>query len=162
MRILILPYKLPNKYFQEALTDLNHNKCVATQGILAIMSWRKTTVFIVLFLGYTAYSGWVYTYGTQQRKSVRFTNQQFAGKALWQKNNCTACHQLYGLGGYLGPDLTTIISDNKRGKLYATAFLKTGGTTMPGFHFNNKEIDALISYLAYVDASVKNNDNIEP
>jgi nitric oxide reductase subunit C len=126
------------------------------------MIWKKTTVFIALFLGYTAYSGWVYTFGTEQNTAPGFSAQQMLGKQLWQKNNCSACHQLYGLGGYLGPDLTTLISDKKRGKPYAAAFLKTGGTTMPDFHLSEKEIDAVISYLAYIDASVKNNDNITP
>jgi nitric oxide reductase subunit C len=119
---------------------------------------RKTTVFFILFICYAAFSAWVYTSGTEQRKNGRITAEALAGKVLWQQKNCIACHQLYGLGGYLGPDLTHIISDPSKGKIYAAAFIKTGGTTMPDFHFNDKETAAIIAYLNYVDASEGNND----
>lgn len=75
------------------------------------------------------------------------------GKLLFQQYNCTACHQLYGLGGYLGPELTTAYSDTHRGELYMKAFLKNGGTRMPKFNFTNDEINAILSFLKYVDAT---------
>jgi nitric oxide reductase subunit C len=122
------------------------------------MSWKKkTTAFLLLFTCYTVYSGWVYTYGTEEKNIIVFSSQQYQGKQLWQKNNCSACHQLYGLGGYLGPDLTNIISDPEKGRLYTSAFLRSGGTTMPNFHFIDEDIDAITAYLSYVDASVANN-----
>ena len=85
------------------------------------------------------------------------TADAIKGKVLWQQKNCIACHQLYGLGGYLGPDLTYITSDPSRGKLYAAAFLKSGGTTMPNFHFSDTEIASIIAYLSYADAASHNN-----
>jgi len=75
------------------------------------------------------------------------------GKLLWQKYNCTACHQVYGLGGFLGPDLTNTYS--LRGPLYIKAFLQSGTVTMPNFHFNEKELNALLAYLQNMDASGK-------
>jgi nitric oxide reductase subunit C len=127
------------------------------------MNWKKkTTVFLTLFVCYVAYSGWVYTYGTDENYKKHFLPLPLTGKEVWQKNNCSACHQLYGLGGYLGPDLTHIISDPKRGRLYTASFLRSGGTTMPNFHFTDKEIDAVLAYLSYVDASFANNQSLEP
>jgi len=64
-----------------------------------------------------------------------------------------ACHQIYGLGGYLGPELTTAWSDPRRGELYMRAFLQAGGRTMPNFHLTPKEIDAITAYLRYVDST---------
>ena len=29
-----------------------------------------------------------------------------AGRALWHDHNCQTCHQIYGFGGFLGPDVT--------------------------------------------------------
>lgn len=118
---------------------------------------KKTTIFFTLFISYAAYSAWVYTNGTEQTVQANFSEKEYIGKQLWQKNNCSSCHQLYGLGGYLGPDLTNITSDAKRGKDYAAVFIKYGGATMPDFHLTDKETEAILAYLSFVDASVKNN-----
>ncbi|MCH7870146.1 MAG: c-type cytochrome, partial [Planctomycetes bacterium] len=32
-----------------------------------------------------------------------------SGLAIWRENNCQACHQIYGYGGFLGPDLTNLM-----------------------------------------------------
>ncbi|WP_169051715.1 cytochrome c [Flavobacterium sp. H122] len=74
-----------------------------------------------------------------------------SGQQLWQKNNCFNCHQLYGLGGYLGPDLTNIYSNPNKGPGYIRAMLKSGVKTMPVFHFSKQETDALLSFLKEVD-----------
>lgn len=119
---------------------------------------KKTTVFFILFICYACFSAWVYTRGTEQQPGITMSEQADAGKLLWQEKNCIACHQVYGLGGYLGPDLTNIIADPSRGSSYAAAFIKSGGKTMPDYQFTDKETEALIAYLKYVDASSKNNE----
>ncbi len=75
------------------------------------------------------------------------------GKLLYQKHNCTACHQIYGLGGYLGPELTTTISEKGKGEEYAKAILKSGTQRMPDFHLNEQEIKCLIEFFKYVDST---------
>jgi nitric oxide reductase subunit C len=110
---------------------------------------KKTGIFIVLFLSYTSYSAWVYTSGTSNAASMSLKEQ--AGKNIYQKNNCTSCHQLFGMGGFLGPELTTVISDKNRGEVYARTFLQFGGNRMPNFHFTKEEMDEVIAFLQYVD-----------
>jgi len=97
----------------------------------------------------------VYSKGTAGKISFSMAQQQNInkGKKIFQQYNCTSCHQLYGLGGYLGPELTTAWSDPNRGELYMKAFLKGGGPRMPNFHFKNDEIEAIVSYLKYVDST---------
>ena len=73
------------------------------------------------------------------------------GQQLFQKNRCWSCHQLYGLGGYLGPDLTNVYSDENKGPLYIKAFLNSGVKSMPLFDFSEEEKDALVQYLKQVD-----------
>lgn len=73
------------------------------------------------------------------------------GKLIWQQRNCNACHQLYGLGGYLGPDLTNVYS--QKGPAYIRAFLANGTAIMPDFKFNEREVNAVIGYLRNTDAS---------
>ena len=71
---------------------------------------------------------------------------------LFQKYNCTACHQIYGLGGYLGPELTMVMKERER-ESYIRAVLKTGTQRMPDFHLNGNETDALIAFLKYTSAT---------
>jgi len=115
----------------------------------------KVVVFGSLFGLYLLYSIIVYTRGTKNIVVPAAEEQVLInkGKQLFQQYNCIACHQLYGLGGYLGPELTTAYSDKSRGELYMKAFLKAGGQRMPNFHFNDEDVNALISYLKYVDAT---------
>ena len=109
-------------------------------------------LLIVLFCGYSLL---VYTKGTESRLSFTSIEQQKIndGKRLYQQYNCQACHQIYGLGGYLGPELTTAYSDKKRGENYMKAMLSAGGNRMPNFHLSAQQINALIAYLKYVDTT---------
>jgi nitric oxide reductase subunit C len=115
----------------------------------------KISIFISLFAVYIAYSFIVYTKGTE--KNMLYSPAELEnidrGKKLFQQHNCISCHQLYGLGGYLGPELTTAWSDPYRGEAYMKAFLKNGGLRMPKYNFNDDEINAIISYLRYVDST---------
>ncbi len=111
---------------------------------------KKLLIFITLFVIFILYSAIVYTSGTQ---GVAANEKATEGKLIFQKYNCTACHQLYGLGGYLGTDLTSLISQHGKGELYAKAILKTGTPRMPDFHLKDEEIDALIEFLKYVDTT---------
>lgn len=106
----------------------------------------------VLVLSYLIYSGWIYNGATDYGTTM--TPRQSEGKQIYHQFNCQSCHQIFGLGGYLGPELTTVISDSHRGEEYAKVFLKNGGgTRMPNFNFNDEQVDALIDYLKYVDAN---------
>jgi nitric oxide reductase subunit C len=71
------------------------------------------------------------------------------GQRVFQDNNCIACHQFYGLGGYMGPDLTNVIRN--RGEAYSRAFITAGTQRMPTFNLSMEETDALIAFLAFVD-----------
>jgi nitric oxide reductase subunit C len=113
---------------------------------------NKLLFFALLFCSYAAYSAWVYTKGTDRASEM--TPHQQAGKHIYQQYNCQSCHQIFGLGGYLGPELTTVISDKTRGELYAKTFIENGGGTyMPNFHLAPSQVDALVDYLKYVDAN---------
>jgi nitric oxide reductase subunit C len=116
---------------------------------------NRVTVAIGLFLLFILYSSLVYTKGTESlialpKEETALVNE---GKILFQEYNCISCHQVYGLGGYLGPELTTAYSDKNRGEGYMRALLGSGGQRMPNFHFSPKQIDAIIAYLKYVDST---------
>jgi nitric oxide reductase subunit C len=102
-------------------------------------------LFVSVFLLYTGSLYWSPTgRHMQQAQAVK-------GKQLWQQYNCVACHQVYGLGGYLGPDLTNVYS--QKGAPYIQAFLQNGTDIMPNFNLSKSDVDALIAYFQALDAS---------
>lgn len=112
----------------------------------------KRLIFGTLIFSFFIYTIVIYTVGTSEDKGERYMNEQSKkGKILYQNYNCTSCHQLYGLGGYMGPDLTNVISATNKGPIYAKAFIQNGTERMPNFNLKENEINELISYLTYVD-----------
>lgn len=109
----------------------------------------KLVVFIALALGFLGYSFSLYISPPVPGKKSNPAADH--GKQVWQQQNCGACHQVYGLGGYLGPDLTNAYT--KRGPAYIRAFVQAGTPAMPSFLLPEKDIDALLEYLREIDAS---------
>jgi len=75
------------------------------------------------------------------------------GFRVWQQKNCQSCHQLYGLGGYMGPDLTNIMSDSLKGEPYARVFMTNGSAKMPNLSLSAEQINELTAFLKWVDKS---------
>lgn len=110
----------------------------------------KLTIFFILFFSFLLYSAFVYTTGTNVAE-IKPNADAMRGKLIFQKYNCTACHQFYGLGGYLGPDLTTVMSQKGKGEIFVKAILKSGTKRMPDFSLSENEINQLTEFLKYVD-----------
>ncbi len=71
-----------------------------------------------------------------------------AGRTTWQRRNCAACHQIYGLGGFMGPDLTNEI--RTRGRPHVQNVLRNGWQNMPALNLSDDEIGGLVEFLDYV------------
>jgi nitric oxide reductase subunit C len=110
-----------------------------------LIFWTLISLFVI-------HSLLVFTIGTDMDNGKKFmTEDAQKGKLLFQKYNCTACHQLYGLGGYMGPDLTNVMSKQEFAEAYVRAFLQSGTQRMPNFHLPEQEMKELVAYLKYVD-----------
>ncbi|WP_290627717.1 cytochrome c [Altibacter sp.] len=107
-------------------------------------------VIAMLLVLFSIYNYFIYS-AESYTPSSALTSQAIEGQELWQENNCWSCHQLYGLGGYLGPDLTNVYSNIDKGPLFIKAFLNSGVSSMPKFNFSEGEKDAIIEYLRIVD-----------
>ena len=118
-------------------------------------AFLKRVIFGCLFAAFAMYSAYVYTAGTRITQAVVLSDEVREGYGLFQSHNCTACHQFYGLGGYMGPDLTNVVSTEGKGPFYARAFLQAGTARMPNFGLTAREIDSLIAFLKYVDSTGK-------
>lgn len=112
---------------------------------------RNRLVYSVLGTAFVLFTGLVYTRAVPDKTAINPLAIQ--GKSLWQQHNCSSCHQVYGLGGYLGPDLTNVISTKGKGRTYAVAIMKTGTQVMPDFHLKDPEIEALLAFLEDADKS---------
>jgi nitric oxide reductase subunit C len=108
-------------------------------------------ILSVLFAGYTLA---VYLFADPGQVSSSPNEKEQAGWAIWQERNCQSCHQLYGLGGYMGPDLTNAASI--KGTEYMRSFIASGTDRMPNLHLKPDEVDQVISFLQWVDKSGTN------
>jgi nitric oxide reductase subunit C len=113
----------------------------------------KRVIFGSFCAAFAVYSAYVWTAGTDIPKNQPPGHQVKAGLALFQEKNCIACHQLYGLGGHMGPDLTNVVSAEGKGPDYARTFIENGTSKMPNFNFNETQVAALIQFLGFVDSS---------
>ncbi len=113
----------------------------------------KRGMFLSFCAAFAAYSVYVWTAGTLSEQSLPPSRQAMAGQTLYQEKNCVACHQLYGLGGHMGPDLTNVISAPDKGADYARSFIESGTEKMPDFGLDEAQVDALVQFLEFVDSA---------
>lgn len=112
---------------------------------------RKHIVAALLIIAFISYSFFLYVSLPVKDYSISLDTNE--GKLVWQQYNCNACHQVYGLGGYLGPDLTNTYT--LKGPAYIKAFLQNGTAIMPKFDLKGREVIALLAYLQNIAASGK-------
>src|SRR5688500_5126174 len=113
---------------------------------MSFVKYNRAIVILLVF-SFLAYSGYLYS-----NLPVSQTETNAAadyGKIVWQEQNCNSCHQLYGLGGFLGPDLTNTYS--LRGPDHIKTFIVSGTAVMPKFNLRDKEMNALVAFLKEVD-----------
>ena len=115
-------------------------------------TFGRAIIFCTLFTLYLVFTIYVYTIGTETNSVMN--TQAMRGKELFQKYNCGTCHQIYGLGGYLGPELTDIISKPGRTRSYLKAIMNSGTGQMPEFNLTNEQTDQILAYLEYIGGTV--------
>ena len=107
-------------------------------------SHRKILI-AVLTLSFIVQSVLVYSDDRQEPLS----EDALAGRLLWHRNGCQVCHQIYGQGGFLGPDLTNVASNIDRPRL--ESLLTMGSGQMPPYGFSSQEVSQMASYLEALD-----------
>lgn len=118
------------------------------------MKIKPIHVFITLCVMFLSYSFVIYLTPLNIEEFSEFDKIKAAeGRMVFQKYNCQSCHQLYGLGGHLGPDLTNEYSRLNGNAAALRIYFKGGMKQMPKFNLTSKEEDALIEFLKSTDAS---------
>lgn len=131
------------------------------------MKVRPIYIFSFLCLAFLAYSFGIYFSGNdnfniQKKTNINLKNSKNSeiklsskGKLIWQKYNCQSCHQIYSLGGYLGPDLTNVYSKYNKNEDVLKHFFKGGTKQMPIFDLNEFEEKCLLSFFRVLDETGK-------
>ena len=108
----------------------------------SLMAFLVTAFVLQTFLVYSDDTG---------RLLPPLSEKALEGRAVWLSNNCQACHQFYGFGGFLGPDLTNAAARLDRARL--DEVLTNGVAQMPAFHLSDTEISAIEAYLREMDGT---------
>jgi len=103
---------------------------------------------LLLVMGFLTQSYLVYSDASM---TTALVGKELAGRGVWLRNNCQSCHQMYGFGGFLGPDLTNVASRLQRQQLADQLSLGTG--YMPRFAMVDEDIDSLWAFLAAMNRS---------
>jgi nitric oxide reductase subunit C len=117
---------------------------------MSLKHQTKKYIFLALLLIFCAYTALV-AISEPLNPAEEISEEAQKGKLLFQEYNCISCHQIYGLGGYMGPDLTNVYSNS--GEDIIKHFLKNGSRKMPDFFLNEEQITALTAYLEFIDKS---------
>ncbi len=105
-----------------------------------------------------AIQGWlVYT---DTPAETPLTGPALHGRVLWHQHNCQSCHQLYGFGGFLGPDLTNASPQLADARL--SLVLTAGANAMPPFHMTPDEIAAMRAFLDAMNTTGRGQARIPP
>jgi nitric oxide reductase subunit C len=116
-------------------------------GICPRVSIVVTLVVAYLLVSLIAYTDYP---RSLHEEPVVLNDLERQGLQIWRDNNCQACHQIYGFGGFLGPDLTNRVSADRPNEEFRT-LLREGVPPMPAFGFSDAQQDALLAYLRAVD-----------
>lgn len=92
-------------------------------------------------------SGLVYT----DDVDLVLSEEAVAGRKLFHEKSCQVCHQLWGQGGFLGPDLTNAASRVDEARL--ASLLTVGSGQMPAFGMSETEIGQVRAFLEELDRS---------
>lgn len=106
---------------------------------------RKKLLLAALVLSFGVQTGLVYS----DARSEPLSEAAREGRALWQAYACQTCHQFYGQGGFLGPDLTNAASRVDSTRL--VSLLTVGSGQMPPLGFTDAEAAAMAAFLREMD-----------
>jgi nitric oxide reductase subunit C len=102
---------------------------------------NRVSILAFLLLAYSGMTAWLH--GFAFREARPFSPGE--GSQVWVNRQCDSCHQLYGLGGYLGPDLTHVSAE--KGRPFVEAVLRHGMGRMPDLELTEQEIASLCAFL---------------
>ena len=105
----------------------------------------KKVLLSVLVACFVIQSGLVYSDDTD----IVLSADAVEGRKLFHEGSCQVCHQLWGQGGFLGPDLTNASSRVDETRL--ASLLTVGSGQMPAYAYAGQQIQYIRSFLEEID-----------
>jgi nitric oxide reductase subunit C len=105
----------------------------------------KKVMLVVLVTTFVIQTGLVYS----DDADLSLSDDAVEGRRLFHEGSCQVCHQLWGQGGFLGPDLTNAASRIDETRL--VSLLTVGSGQMPAFGYSAQQIDYLQAFLEEID-----------
>lgn len=105
----------------------------------------KKTMLGVLVACFAVQTGLVYS----DDVDIVLSEDAVAGRKLFHDGACQVCHQLWGQGGFLGPDLTNAASRVDETRL--ASLLTVGSGQMPAFDYDAEELRVMMAFLREID-----------
>lgn len=115
-----------------------------------LQSSKYLIILSALVCAFSIYNFIIYT-SKSEYKNIHLSEKAMHGETIWLKNNCNSCHQIYGLGGYLGPDVTNVYSKKDKGEKYIKTIVNSGIQSMPKFNFSEAEKEQLVQFFKEID-----------
>lgn len=111
--------------------------------------------FLALFVIVLAMFGLLLNHSIPYSQATELPPEARQGKQVFQSKNCVQCHTVFGNGGYFGGDLTKVYG--KYGPTVLRDFffhppVLTGAKKKRHLQLDEKETDAIVTYLKYLDA----------
>jgi nitric oxide reductase subunit C len=103
---------------------------------------RLLSVLVLCFVGQTAL-----VYG--DRREEPLSAEALRGREIFHDEACQVCHQLYGQGGFLGPDLTNVHSRVDEARF--RSLLTVGSGQMPALALEAAQISDLRAFFREID-----------
>jgi nitric oxide reductase subunit C len=108
---------------------------------------RQILIFSLVFI-FFAQTCFVYT-DPAGRSMPPLSEKARQGQKIWLRKNCQSCHQIFGFGGFLGPDLTNAAS--RIGKERLKQILSVGSGQMPAFHLDAQQRENMHQFLLEIN-----------
>ncbi|HEX9729589.1 MAG TPA: cytochrome c [Gemmatimonadales bacterium] len=105
----------------------------------------KKILLSVLLTGFVVQTALVYS----DERHEPLSNAAVRGREIWHRDACQVCHQLYGNGGFLGPDLTNAFGRVDPVRL--RSLLTVGSGQMPAFRLTDDEVNDVREFLRSMD-----------
>ena len=105
----------------------------------------KKIMLAVLVASFAFQTGLVYS----DDVDLKLSDDAVEGRKLFHDGTCQVCHQLWGQGGFLGPDLTNAASRVDETRL--ASLMTVGSGQMPAFNYTDEQVRQMRAFLTEID-----------